>query len=229
MSEDRNSATQQQGAGRGSPDRAAAMEAESRTWMVRCPYCGFERSVWETGGVRYKASGTSRQLRRCPRCGRRSWHLLYQPQGRPANRPAALPLADPGRRPLLWALGLGGLLAIPLAFVTILFFALSASVQPVVSSGDAFMTALQTGQYDAAYARCTPALQGQLGGVAGLAALVRPAPLGHWSWSSRRIGNGTGTLDGDLTYADGKPGTVHLGLQQVAGAWQIAAVRLTPR
>lgn len=228
MSEDRKSGTQQQITRRVAPDRAAAMEAESRTWMVRCPYCGFERSVWETGGVRYKAAGTARQLRRCPRCGRRSWHLVYRPQGPPGSR-AALPLADPGRRPLLWALGLGGLLAVLVAFVAILFFGLSALTQPVVSRGDAFLSALQTGNYDAAYALCTPALQGQLGGAAGLAALARPAPLVRWNWTNRSVRNGTATLDGDLTYADGTAGPVHLGLQQVAGAWTIAAVRLPPR
>lgn len=27
---------------------ARSMEAESRSWMIRCP-CGFERSVWDTG------------------------------------------------------------------------------------------------------------------------------------------------------------------------------------
>ena len=53
-----------------------AMEAESRAWMVRCPKCGFERSVWESGGVRYKAAGTSRQYRRCPSCGKLGWHKI---------------------------------------------------------------------------------------------------------------------------------------------------------
>ena len=61
-----------------SPDRAAKMEAESRTWMIRYPACGYERSVWETGGVMYKASGASWQFRRCPQCGKRGWHKVYQ-------------------------------------------------------------------------------------------------------------------------------------------------------
>jgi DNA-directed RNA polymerase subunit RPC12/RpoP len=56
----------------------AAMEAESRSWMIRCPACGYERSVWETGGVRYKAYGTSYQLRRCPHCGKLTWHKVYR-------------------------------------------------------------------------------------------------------------------------------------------------------
>lgn len=61
-----------------SPGTRAAMEAESREWMIRCPKCGFEQSVWESGGVRYKAYGTSRQYRGCPQCGQGSWHTVYR-------------------------------------------------------------------------------------------------------------------------------------------------------
>lgn len=58
---------------------AAAMEAESKTWLVRCLNCGHERSVWAMGGVRWKASGTSRVHVRCPNCGARGWHTIYRP------------------------------------------------------------------------------------------------------------------------------------------------------
>ena len=56
----------------------AAMEAESRQWMVRCRTCGFERSIWELGGIRWKAKGTSWTWRRCPHCGKRRWHTIYR-------------------------------------------------------------------------------------------------------------------------------------------------------
>lgn len=56
---------------------AADMEAESRRWMIRCPHCGAERSYWESGGIRWKAAGNPRLYRRCPQCGRRSWHQVY--------------------------------------------------------------------------------------------------------------------------------------------------------
>jgi hypothetical protein len=50
------------------------MEAHSRAWMVRCS-CGFERSVWEMGGIRWNAGrGRPRWFAECPQCGRRSWH-----------------------------------------------------------------------------------------------------------------------------------------------------------
>jgi len=53
----------------------AAMEADSRLWMVRCS-CGFARSIWEIGGIRYKATSRSWTFMRCPQCGRRSWHTI---------------------------------------------------------------------------------------------------------------------------------------------------------
>jgi phage terminase large subunit GpA-like protein len=67
----------------------AAMEAESRAWMVSCPHCGFERSVWDTGGVRYKAAGTSRNYMRCPNCGKRGWNRIYWKGGVPGAAPAS--------------------------------------------------------------------------------------------------------------------------------------------
>jgi hypothetical protein len=51
------------------------MERESRSWIARCP-CGHARSVWELGGIRWKAKGTPRRLMRCPACGNSSWHLI---------------------------------------------------------------------------------------------------------------------------------------------------------
>ena len=59
---------------------AASMEAESRQWMVKCPNCGFERSVWELGGIRWKAAGNARQRLRCPTCGQMGWHVVYKKQ-----------------------------------------------------------------------------------------------------------------------------------------------------
>lgn len=72
------------------PRRAAAsMEAESRAWKARCPGCGFAKSVWEMGGIRWKAKGEPRVLLRCPGCGQRKWLALARdpaPGGAP-DRP----------------------------------------------------------------------------------------------------------------------------------------------
>jgi ribosomal protein S27AE len=68
----------------------AGMEAESRTWMIQCPRCGYERSVWDSGGIMYKAYGTSWKFRKCPRCGKSSWHKVYRRKAPPAaERPTA--------------------------------------------------------------------------------------------------------------------------------------------
>jgi hypothetical protein len=43
--------------------------------MVRCR-CGFARSVWEMGGIRWKAAGEPRWFMKCPHCRQRSWHVV---------------------------------------------------------------------------------------------------------------------------------------------------------
>jgi ribosomal protein S27E len=59
---------------------AEEMEAESRSWTVRCNACELERSVWELGGVRWKAAGRPSRLMRCPQCGRVTWCTLSRKQ-----------------------------------------------------------------------------------------------------------------------------------------------------
>jgi hypothetical protein len=58
------------------PRRAADMEAESRRWMLTCPSCGHERSVWDVGGIRWKAAKNARKVKymTCPQCGKSGWH-----------------------------------------------------------------------------------------------------------------------------------------------------------
>src|SRR4051812_32309788 len=58
----------------------------------RLPHCGFERSVWETGGVRYRASGSSRVRMACPRCGRTGWQKILKGPDFPAVRGPVWPL-----------------------------------------------------------------------------------------------------------------------------------------
>ena len=229
MTDKPRSGTQKLFTGLVSPATAAKMQAESETWVYQCPYCGFERSVWDAGGVRYKASGTARVLRRCPQCGRLAWQRVVRRAEPGATAPVPLPLADPARRTMLWAVGLGGLALIVIAFVAGLIWLTTSLTQPVVDVGDSFLTAVQTGHDAAAYALCTPALQQRLGGAPGLTRLVAAFRPGQWSWSSRAVRNGAGFLDGAVTFVDGRAGTVHLTLQQVAGAWRVDALNLTPR
>jgi hypothetical protein len=71
-----------------SPTKADSMEAASRLWMVRCHSCGFEQSIWDMGGIRWNAKGSSWTLRRCSDCGKRGGHTIYrrEPTGTPHNQ-----------------------------------------------------------------------------------------------------------------------------------------------
>lgn len=54
---------------------ARAIQAESESWLLRCPACGTTRSVWEVGGIRFKAASRSKRLYlRCTHC--KSWQWM---------------------------------------------------------------------------------------------------------------------------------------------------------
>jgi DNA-directed RNA polymerase subunit RPC12/RpoP len=55
---------------------ATDMETESRQWVYTCPNCAHTRSVWDMGGIRWKASGNPSRLMACPECGQRGMHKL---------------------------------------------------------------------------------------------------------------------------------------------------------
>ena len=56
---------------------SSAMEAKSRMWVLRCP-CGHETSVWDMGGIRYKAAGNPWRRGRCGKCGQVVSGSLYR-------------------------------------------------------------------------------------------------------------------------------------------------------
>lgn len=63
------------------PEEAfAAMEAESKQWIMKCSNCGHERSIWSMGGIRYKATGNPRMYRTCSDCNQRSWQVVSKKQ-----------------------------------------------------------------------------------------------------------------------------------------------------
>ncbi len=53
------------------------VEAESRMWMFTCD-CGEAWSIWDAGGVRYKAAGEPMKLSECPGCGTRKMRKLQK-------------------------------------------------------------------------------------------------------------------------------------------------------
>jgi DNA-directed RNA polymerase subunit RPC12/RpoP len=64
---------------------AAQMEAESREWLMRCRACGEAVSIWDLGGLRYKAKGEPKMMMRCPRCGRRGLADVYRRRPAPGE------------------------------------------------------------------------------------------------------------------------------------------------
>src|SRR5262249_6398396 len=53
-----------------SPKMRAEAEADSREWIGICPRCKAENSIWDVGGIRYKAAGNKISLVRCAHCGK---------------------------------------------------------------------------------------------------------------------------------------------------------------
>jgi hypothetical protein len=80
----------------GGPELFAAMEQESRLWKAECPHCRTDTtSVWDLGGIRYRATGEPRNRVRCPRCGEKHWLRIHWTGGDPAAlgpRPSVKPL-----------------------------------------------------------------------------------------------------------------------------------------
>jgi hypothetical protein len=56
-----------------------AIQSESQSWYLRCPECGNTRSLWEIGGIRYKAySVRKKALIWCPQCHKFHFMLMEQ-------------------------------------------------------------------------------------------------------------------------------------------------------
>lgn len=55
-----------------------AMQQESKTWMVQCSNCKYEKSIWDMGGIRYKAVGNPKTYMRCSNCNQGNWHTIYR-------------------------------------------------------------------------------------------------------------------------------------------------------
>ncbi|MEO6458008.1 MAG: hypothetical protein ABIO92_07010 [Chloroflexia bacterium] len=238
MGGERKSGVQKFFTGLVSASTAARMEADSRTWMLQCPKCGYERSIWDMGGIRYKAVGNSRNFMRCVNCGERSWHQMYKQLGPLPESPArvspaqtvstsATAPAAARRLPrwLMWTIPLGALAGVAVIVLGIVFLTFSL-IQPIVDVGDGFMTALKTNNDAQAYALCAPDLQNKLGSVTGMSALVQDYRPAQWSWNTRSIRNGVGRLGGSFTSTDGKSGTVQITLRQVGDNWGIVSFRL---
>ena len=102
----------------------------------------------------------------------------------------------------------------------------------LADQGNAFMTALKDGDFQAAYDQMTPELQQEIGSVTDLQNMIvdNAATPTKWSLSSVNMsteeGLNKGTLEGSVDYADGKSGTVNLEYVQQDGAWKMLSFSL---
>lgn len=131
------------------------------------------------------------------------------------------------RRWKTWHIILIALLAVA-AFVAVLLTAVFSITRPVVDSAETFMSALRDGNYETAYARLTPALQAELGSAQQMQQRFAPLRPVSWSWSSRRIVNGIGEVQGTATYAGGGSSQAGMQLEKVGDEWRVTWFRLDP-
>ncbi|PHQ34138.1 hypothetical protein CEE69_17515 [Rhodopirellula bahusiensis] len=51
----------------------------SKRWMIRCPQCNREQSVWDVGGIRCGAASVGKRIQaHCEYCGRVTASMYYQ-------------------------------------------------------------------------------------------------------------------------------------------------------
>lgn len=215
------------GAETGRLGRTSAMEAESREWLVRCPACGFEPSVWELGGIRYKARGTKKQFRRCTACGQIGWHTVYR--SRDGARLAPLRPA----RPLWWHIG--SFAAVLLLFVGLLVGLLGAVLFLILSRASAGPRGASNGYFAAVAARDWTNASEHFS--AARRPRVGPASLAT-TWANRESARGpvtgyrvtgfsirgaTARVSGTVRYRDGSTEPHTLRLVDEGNAWKIAS------
>lgn len=116
----------------------------------------------------------------------------------------------------------------------------SPAEQALAEQGNAFMTCLKDGDFQAAYDMMSLGVQQALdkpikmaGSWVNLDSVLKQVGLEitGWEFDQARVftKNGTlrGTLVGGVEYADGKSGEVHLELEQQDGIWKIRSSSLT--
>jgi hypothetical protein len=202
----------------------AAMAAESREWLVRCPACGFERSVAEMGGTRYKARGTKMTFLRCPNCRGFGWHTVYR-----ANSGVQLAPLRPSR-PLWWHIGV--LVGMVLLFLVLLggglFFILRSASAGPRDATSGYFAAFGAGDWASAHDRLSAAQRDQLT-PADLAALWATqerahGPVAGFNTTGFRINNDRARITGRLRYRDGTTESRIVQLVREGGSWKVVSV-----
>ena len=57
----------------------AAAVASSKEWRVEFKGCPHQSTIWDIGGLRWKAAGSFTTRARCPTCGKVSWAKSSRP------------------------------------------------------------------------------------------------------------------------------------------------------
>ncbi len=197
----------------------AAMEAESREWLVRCPACGFERTVAEMGGTRYKARGTKKSFLRCPQCRGFGWHTVYR-----SNAGVRLAPLRPSR-PLWWHIGV--FVGVLLLFFVVLFLLLSRASAGPRDATTGYFAAVGAGDWASAHDHFSAAQRDQVT-PASLAAIWEAlerthGPVSSFDTNSFSVKNGRARISGRLRYRDGTTESRVVQLIEEGGAWKIAS------
>lgn len=59
------------------PFWAESIERESREWKVTCLDCKSEKTIWELGGIRWKAASVGKRIRvHCSHCNEPKWSTV---------------------------------------------------------------------------------------------------------------------------------------------------------
>jgi pimeloyl-ACP methyl ester carboxylesterase len=96
--------------------------------------------------------------------------------------------------------------------------------QPAADVANAFLTALQEGDYDRAYELCDPSLQDEFGGAADLEDWVLSNGIEpvEWSLPQRDLVGDTVEVFGTGTFAGNQQASIEMVLLQVDGEWLVA-------
>lgn len=109
-------------------------------------------------------------------------------------------------------------------------FALVLSLTgPVTTAADNFMTALKGSDYPSAFEMGTADLRQELGSPQRLGGMFEQARPATWSWSTRSMRNGTGSVTGSVTYSTGSQGDVTIFLLPEGDDWKVSGFRMNPR
>ena len=111
------------------------------------------------------------------------------------------------------------------AIALVLIFSLTAcgALKDIKNMGDAFMTALKTGDHATSYQMLSEDVKAEVGGEAGWAEWAAIRNFDSWKFNSNSIENDTATLEGTAKL-DGEDYAVALIFEKFNEAWKITGI-----